>query len=475
MTSCFTGPKTGKKTEKCWKSFRCPAGFSRYGDGSMCKKGKRRCDLGFCAGRPNGGMTSCSTGPAEGEKKGKCWKSLRCPAGYARHGDGSSCKKGRSRCDLGYCEKKPNKDMPGCGKGGKANTDGKDDKEGEDEDEDEGKKDDQDGKGGKDEDGEDEEKRFHKLNGHCTHASVGDAARYGVCKADKNCNEKEKVESLQQCKDKCATTDDCSAIAWGQPSWRGTNVAKYGNVTGNQCVVYTKGCKDSGKGTATWDLQFYKRESEDEKKCSKHSAKSFQKMHGHCRHASVGGHTRYGVCKADKNCNEKEKVKSLQQCEDKCHTTNDCAAIAWGVPSWRGNVAKYGNVTGHQCVVYTKGCKSSGKGTKTWGFQYYTLKKCIDKAEIAKLKPKVDKPKVDKPKVVEITKESDGKDGDKKDDEKKDGETTEASTKASTKAPAASTTAKAAPTNAPTTTAAPTKKPDATTVPPTKDEDEDQK
>ena len=39
----------------CWCKLPCPAGQTRYGDGSACQGGgKPNCDLGHCAGSPNG-------------------------------------------------------------------------------------------------------------------------------------------------------------------------------------------------------------------------------------------------------------------------------------------------------------------------------------------------------------------------------------------------------------------------------------
>jgi hypothetical protein len=44
---------------------RCPAGMKRYGDGSACTGGGKRCDFGWCHNNPNGGLPKCHTLPGQ--------------------------------------------------------------------------------------------------------------------------------------------------------------------------------------------------------------------------------------------------------------------------------------------------------------------------------------------------------------------------------------------------------------------------
>eukprot|EP00294_Goniomonas_avonlea_P005175 CAMPEP_0114552440 /NCGR_PEP_ID=MMETSP0114-20121206/7125_1 /TAXON_ID=31324 /ORGANISM="Goniomonas sp, Strain m" /LENGTH=856 /DNA_ID=CAMNT_0001737315 /DNA_START=17 /DNA_END=2587 /DNA_ORIENTATION=+ len=104
-----------KHLTQCWNMLPCPKGMKRYGDGSACRGGgKPTCDLGWCAGRPNG-YKPC-TPPTK--RAYKCWNQLPCPAGMTRYGDGSACRKGNKRCDLGYCAKSPNRGIPRCARVG---------------------------------------------------------------------------------------------------------------------------------------------------------------------------------------------------------------------------------------------------------------------------------------------------------------------------------------------------------------------
>ena len=127
---------------------RCPAGQTRYGDGSACQGGGLpNCDLGYCHNNPNGGMDSCvqpsssststsssalivdddvstffaSGGSGAGPESGctysadPCVCLSRCPAGQTRYGDGSACRGGGlPNCDLGYCHNNPNGGMDSC-------------------------------------------------------------------------------------------------------------------------------------------------------------------------------------------------------------------------------------------------------------------------------------------------------------------------------------------------------------------------
>merc|ERR550514_164014 len=99
----------------CWSLLACPSGYKKGGDGSSCGDSSGKvCDLGYCDGKPNIGVESCSTGPKTKENLignslgDKCWNLFPCPAGMTRIGDGSACESTDSsgnvkRCDLGYC------------------------------------------------------------------------------------------------------------------------------------------------------------------------------------------------------------------------------------------------------------------------------------------------------------------------------------------------------------------------------------
>jgi hypothetical protein len=114
---------------KCWHNLECPSGYTRYGDGSGCKRsmqyqgGRKNCDLGYCANSPNGNMPSCPKKEVSGQSvtilgsvsdKKHCTaaipsgytfrgislagKSLCCPKGWNAYGDGSGCTNGSERC-----------------------------------------------------------------------------------------------------------------------------------------------------------------------------------------------------------------------------------------------------------------------------------------------------------------------------------------------------------------------------------------
>jgi len=101
----------------CWNTIDCPSGMTKSSDGTACTdSGGKTCDLGYCGGKPNLGVESCSTGPSSketlfGTNLGKgCWKRFPCPAGMKRFGGvGGACRdEDNKRCDLKYCNGTPN-------------------------------------------------------------------------------------------------------------------------------------------------------------------------------------------------------------------------------------------------------------------------------------------------------------------------------------------------------------------------------
>jgi len=93
-------------SNKPWNFYPCPEGLTRYGDGSACESGSTNCDLGYVDGRPNM-LLSCeiknyavnSIKIAGSETP---WNFYPCPPGFTRYGDGSACESGSKKCDLGF-------------------------------------------------------------------------------------------------------------------------------------------------------------------------------------------------------------------------------------------------------------------------------------------------------------------------------------------------------------------------------------
>ena len=100
---------------------RCPDGMKHSYDSRVCTKDGKMCDIGYTVGRPKTGLPSCAiAGYIESFKSEKMkheaskWNFYPCPQGMARYGDGSACRAGVKRCDLGFVNNSPNSGMPHC-------------------------------------------------------------------------------------------------------------------------------------------------------------------------------------------------------------------------------------------------------------------------------------------------------------------------------------------------------------------------
>jgi len=175
-----------------------------------------------------------------------------------------------------------------------------------------------------------------KMTGHCD--AYKSYERHGNCNGNANCKTNPtQIYTWIECMQMCRDNPDCTAYAYGKPSWR----------SGPQTCVLYHGCVEDSHSTM-WGLQYYMISSVG------------RKMTGHCDDYS--DYERYGNCFGNANCMS-DITLTWGGCVRLCHDDARCTAYAYGKPSWRSGP--------ETCVLY-HGC-TEDPGTTMWGLQYYMI------------------------------------------------------------------------------------------------------